>query len=128
MIQQLAANGYALAVASSANPKRVKLFLDRLGLAHYFEVVVHGDDVLKGKPDPEVFLTAASKIGAKPYNCVVIEDAKVGVKAAKAAKMFCIGFAGLPHNKEDLSEADVIVTDFDVLTKHIKMGRRFRDL
>jgi beta-phosphoglucomutase family hydrolase len=119
---------YRIALASSANPKRVDFILDKLGIIDMFEVVVAGDDVKNGKPAPDCYLLAAKKLGVKPKDCVVIEDATFGVRAAKAAGMKCLGFAGLPHNDQDLSEADLIITDFHRLANYVKDGGRLLDL
>ena len=67
-----------------------------------FDAIVDGNDVSKAKPDPEVFLIAAEKLGAKPKDCIVIEDAIAGIKAANKAGMTSIGIG----DKETLKEAD----------------------
>jgi HAD superfamily hydrolase (TIGR01509 family) len=114
--------GYRLALASSAAPKRIELFLRKLRLRNCFQAVVCGDDVARSKPAPDIFLLAAKKLRAKPSNCVVIEDANNGVRAAKAAGMKCIAYAGSPHNTDDVSEADIILKDFRALTNSLKHG------
>lgn len=101
-----------LAVASSANPKRVNAILDLFKLKEYLQTIVSGDDVKRGKPDPEIFLTAASRLKVKPHMCVVIEDSENGAVATKSAGMKCIGFAGMSHNKSDLSKADLVIKNF----------------
>jgi len=128
LIHALHAAGYRIALASSSNPKRIDLFLNQLKLMNYFEELVSGDDVQHGKPAPDCYLLAAKKLGVKPKDCVVIEDASFGVQAAKAAGMKCLGFAGLPHNDQDLSEADLIITDFHKLAQYVKDGGRLLDL
>ncbi len=119
---------YRIALASSSNPARIDLFLNKLGLVHYFEKIVSGDDVKNGKPAPDCYLLAAKNLGVKPSDCVVIEDATFGVRAAKAAGMKCLGFAGLPHNDQDLSEADVIIKDFHKLARFVNGGGRLIEL
>ncbi|TAL15019.1 HAD family phosphatase [Patescibacteria group bacterium] len=128
LIHQLHATGYRIGLASSSNPKRIKLFLNQLGLTDFFEVTVSGDDVKHGKPAPDCYLLAAKKLGVNPEDCVVIEDATFGVRAAKSAGMKCLGFAGLPHNDQDLSEADLIITDFHKLANFVKTGGGLLDL
>lgn len=128
LIHQLHAAGYRIALASSSNPKRIDLFLNQLKLIDYFETAVSGDDVEHGKPAPDCYLLAAKRLGAQPQQCVVIEDALFGVRAAKAAGMKCLGFAGLPHNDQDLSEADVIIKDFHQIADFVKSGGRLLDL
>jgi HAD superfamily hydrolase (TIGR01509 family) len=74
-----------LAVASAASPGRVDVFLKKSGLSESFDVVVNGGDVRNGKPDPEIFLTAADRLGLAPEECLVLEDSNNGVLAAAAA-------------------------------------------
>ncbi|MGB4491550.1 MAG: HAD-IA family hydrolase, partial [Halanaerobiales bacterium] len=69
-----------------------------------------------GKPHPEIFLTTAEKLGVNPEDCVVIEDSRNGVLAAKAAGMKCIGFKNANSGDQDLSEADLIVSSYKKLT------------
>lgn len=107
---------YLLALASSNNRKIVDSIMDRFDLSKYIKVSISGEDVLKGKPNPEIFLKAAKKLDVKPSNCVVIEDAFAGVQAAKAAGMKCIGYKNLNSGKQDLSDADLIVESFSELS------------
>lgn len=80
-----------LAVASASNIGYVKAILNQLKIKEYFRAIISGDMVQNGKPDPEIFLLAASKIEVNPKDCLVIEDARSGMQAAKAGGMFCIG-------------------------------------
>jgi HAD superfamily hydrolase (TIGR01509 family) len=80
-----------LAVASSSKIDFVQKILKELQIDKYFTVVIGGDMVKKGKPDPEIFLLASSKIQIPPKDCLVIEDGISGMTAAKEANMFCIG-------------------------------------
>jgi len=90
---QVAAAGLAIAVGSSASRSRVEETLNQLNLKRYFRVIVTGDDVAQGKPDPAIFLQAARGLGVAPENILVCEDAVAGVKAAKAAGMKCLAIA-----------------------------------
>lgn len=119
-VKHLSKSGFSLALASSASAKRIDLFLTKLGLKLYFPVIACGDDVNRSKPAPDIFLLAAQKLGVKPANCIVVEDAQNGVRAAKAAGMKCIAYAGSDHNSDDLSEADLVVKDFKALTRSLK--------
>ncbi len=112
LIKKIHKKKLKLAVASSAGPKRINAILDLFGIKKYFQTIVSGDDVKKGKPDPGIFLIAARRLKVDPNLCVVIEDSTNGVLAAKSAGMKCIGFAGMSHNKSDLSEADLVIKDF----------------
>lgn len=101
-------HGFLCAVASSAPLENVQLILAELGIESCFQTIVYGKEVKEGKPSPEVFLTAARKLGVSPQNCIVIEDATAGVKAAKAAGMRCIAVTNT-HPTGKLLEADKVV-------------------
>jgi HAD superfamily hydrolase (TIGR01509 family) len=78
------------AVATSAPPANVDLVLDVLDICPYFDTVLNARDVQRGKPDPQIFLTAAGRLGLPPAHCLVIEDAISGVQAARIAGMRCL--------------------------------------
>lgn len=108
--------GCKLGLASSNNERAVEAVKNEFGLAEYIDVFVNGEAVSKGKPHPEIFLTAAGQMGLKPEDCLVIEDSGNGVLAAKAAGMKCIGFQNKNSGDQDLSEADLIVGSYKDLT------------
>jgi len=81
------ADGVQLAVATSAPPANIVFTLDELDLRRHFDAVVGAADVARGKPHPDVFLKAAEKLGADPADCIVFEDAPMGVEAARRAGM-----------------------------------------
>ena len=101
--------GIPCAVASSSPRALVELILRNAGLQLFFSEIVCGDDVTHSKPDPEIFLTAAQRLGIPPSSCVVIEDSAHGVAAAKAACMFCAGLLNPNSGRQDLSAADLRV-------------------
>lgn len=103
---------YLLALASSNTRKAINKVLDMFNLSRYIKVSVSGEEVERGKPHPEIFLKAAEKLGVKPCNCLVIEDAFKGIQAAKAAGMKCIGFKNPNSGIQDLSAADLVVESF----------------
>ena len=107
LIKELHENGFKLAVGSSGPPENVKLLVDALALKRFFSELISAADVKNGKPDPEVFLTAARRLGIEPKRCLVIEDAPVGIQAAKSAQMKCIALT-TTHPREELIEADHI--------------------
>ena len=107
--------GHPLALASSNNKESVNLIVEKFELNKYLKVIMTGEDVSEGKPNPEIFLKTAEKLGVSPSNCIVIEDAKNGVLAAKAAGMKCIGFNNPVFGKQDLSGADLIIDSFSEL-------------
>ena len=93
---ELRRRGYKLAIGSSS--KNTPLILDRLGIRSAFDVVADGNEIKHSKPNPEVFLLAAQKLHVKPENCIVVEDAKVGIMAAKAAGMSAFSLYGDARN------------------------------
>ena len=110
LLKALAAAGIPRALASSGSRPRVLRTLERLKLAAHFDVVVSGDDVSSGKPDPELFRIAAAKLGVRPEAAIVLEDAVSGVKAAKAAGMRCIAVAAPNRGKQlEQAGADAVV-------------------
>lgn len=105
--------GLQVALASSASRERVQYMLKGLGLDSRFRVVVSGDDVAAGKPDPQVFRLAAAGLRLSPDELLVCEDAVCGVEAAKAAGMRCLAIAANGRGallKE--AGADAVVPDF----------------
>ncbi len=105
------------ALASSASARSVDVVLSSLGLTSQFPVVVTADDVDRGKPDPEVYLAAASRLGVAPQACVVFEDSLVGVEAARRAGMRPIGLT-TAHTAAELKTAGAVrvLADFEGLT------------
>ena len=81
-------------------------------LEKFFETKISGDEVNNGKPAPDIFLYAVKIIGAEPEECIVIEDSKNGVEAAKSAGIKCIGFENPNSGKQDLSSADMVINSF----------------
>lgn len=84
----LRAAGLKLAIGSSS--KNARFILGQLGLGDYFDAISDGNNITKSKPDPEVFIKAAEYIGEEPDKCLVVEDAKAGLKAAIAGAMDCV--------------------------------------
>ena len=87
------------------------MVLEALAAAHDFQAIVSAEDVRKGKPDPEVYLTAASRVGVPPARCIVVEDAVAGIEGARRAGMRSIGVS---HNGNELG-ADLVVQSLDLL-------------
>jgi HAD superfamily hydrolase (TIGR01509 family) len=93
-----------IALATMSSRKVVDKLLPAKRIAKYFAVVVSADEVANPKPDPEVFLMAAKKLGVAPEDCVVVEDSVFGVRAAKAANMKCIAVPSGAYSKEELEQ------------------------
>ena len=102
-------------IASSTHLENITTTLDVLGLGDFFAGIVSAEDVKRGKPDPEVFLTAAKRIGVEPRNGIVFEDALVGIAAAKAAGIRVVAVA-TTEPKEKLAHADWVVDRMDELS------------
>ena len=108
LIKSLRAQGLKMAIASSAPMENIRLILQSLGIYDCFDAIVWGREVTEGKPSPQGYLLAAKKLGVKPENSVVVEDAVAGVVGAKRAGMKCIAVTNT-HPEENLSEADLVV-------------------
>lgn len=105
--ESLKSKGLLLAVVSGSTKKQVEMILNFLGIENLFDVIVTAEDVTESKPSPAGYLLAAEKLGVDPMSCVVLEDATVGVKAAKDAGMKVIGVRN--NGNQDLSLADEVV-------------------
>jgi HAD superfamily hydrolase (TIGR01509 family) len=118
--------GLRIAVASSADQVKVIANLEKIGLpVEFWDAVVWGEDVKKKKPAPDIFIFAASRLGAVPGNCVVVEDAVNGIQAARAAGMRCVAVA-TTFPAGELGEADVVrerISDIKLpdLVLHLKV-------
>lgn len=106
VLQRIRASGYRMALASSAEPRLIEANLAALSLRSLFEAVVSGTQVPRGKPAPDVFLAAAERLGVAPADCLVIEDSRNGLLAAKAAGMRCAVVPCSHTRHQDFREAD----------------------
>lgn len=114
LLKSLGKHGFKIALASSAPIENIRLVTQGLGINNYFYSIVSGWDVTEGKPNPQVFLLAAQKLGVKPKNCIVIEDAVAGITAAKRAGMRCLAITNT-RPKTSLVEADLIVDTLEAV-------------
>mgnify|MGYP002411993360 CR=1 FL=1 len=94
----------------------IKGLHEKFHLDKYIDVIMSGEDVNNGKPNPEIFLKTAKMMNLKPASCIVIEDAENGVRAAKAAKMKCIVIKGHNIGHQDVSSANLIIESFKEIT------------
>ncbi len=101
-LRQAHAAGLKIALASMANRKNIDMVLDELGLGPCFHAIVSGDDVMRGKPDPEVFQQALRQLDLHPHEAVVFEDARSGIDAAAVAGIRVIGLATM-HRVHELT-------------------------
>lgn len=113
LLAELKSSGMRIGLASSSSREFIEFILNKLEVIEFFEVIISGEEVAKSKPAPDIFLKAAEALNVEPSNCLVIEDSGHGVKAAKLAKMRCIGFYNPNSGKQDLSLADAIVCSIE---------------
>lgn len=109
VLEKFKNEGKHLSLASSSGHKLIDIFTQQTNIAHYFEVIMSGDDVKYSKPNPEIFLKVAQWYGLPATQFTVIEDSTNGVKAAKSANMKCIGFDNPLSGGQDLSQADLLI-------------------
>jgi beta-phosphoglucomutase family hydrolase len=114
-MQELKRRGIRLAVGSSSPRKLADYVLKKLNIAGSFDCIITVEDVEHSKPNPETFLKAAKELKLSPSQCLVIEDAKLGIEAAKGAGMKCIGYKNPHSGNQNLSKADIIIDDFSKL-------------
>ncbi|MBW8056688.1 MAG: HAD family phosphatase [candidate division NC10 bacterium] len=112
---------HPLAIASGALREEIELILGNVGLREFFRVVVAAEDVVKGKPDPEAYITALARLNrliagkpVKPSECLVIEDSRHGVAAATGAGMRCLAVAN-SYPPEELAAAHLVVKSLEQL-------------
>jgi HAD superfamily hydrolase (TIGR01509 family) len=113
-VHSLRDRGLRLAIASSGIHESIDEILTRLGVRELFEAIVAGEQVERGKPDPETYLTAARMLAMRPSDCLVFEDSSVGVQGATAAGMYCVAIRNPDaHLWQDLSAANLEVGSFE---------------
>jgi beta-phosphoglucomutase len=116
LLEELHAAGVRQAIGSSAPLGNIDLILDLTDTQGLFDAVTSSEDTQRGKPDPQVFLAAAQKLGVPPRCCVVVEDAVAGVQAAKAGGMKCIAVSFVGHHAESSlrqAGADLVVKNLE---------------
>ncbi len=119
LIQDLHRNGMQLILASSAAKVTIERVFTRFNLYPYFSHIVSGEDFPNSKPHPAIFEHAASLSIAPKENCIVIEDSTNGIRAAKAAGIFCVGYNSENSKLQDLTLADVVVNNLEELNFEI---------
>lgn len=108
-LQELKRRGHKLAVGSSS--KNTRYILERTGLLDSFDAISDGTNIARSKPDPEVFLKAAAFLTENPENCIVVEDARAGIDAAKSAGMIAVGIG----EASDYNRTDYPIREFSSL-------------
>ncbi len=127
LLKTLGKSNVPMAIVSSTPRQNIDLILGSLGIAACFEVIVSGDDIDAGKPDPQGYRLGARKLGIAPDYCIVIEDAVVGIEAARAAGMKCIAVA-TTHPAADLQSADYVVNNLDEIDPRILIDNNKRSV
>ncbi len=112
LLQRLSKSKIKMALVSSTPLRNIDAVLESLEIKAVFQTIISGADVSKGKPDPECFLLAASRLGAKPENCIVIEDSTAGVSAAKSAGMKCIAITNT-RRRNQLKKANMVIDSLE---------------
>lgn len=123
LLGELKAQGIKCAVGSSGCKENVEFVLERCGLAEYFDGLVYCDLVSRCKPDPEIYLTAAKQLGLEPSECLVFEDAYVGIKSARnagVAKVIALATTVTADALRENSDADEIIHNY-----HEILGREW---
>lgn len=111
LLNEIQSASIKMAIATSGLPENVRFMFDNIAIEKYFEKVVDATYVTRGKPNPEIFLKAASFLYADPAQCIAFEDSVAGVQSAKSAGMKVVALT-TTHTAEDLHLADVIIKDY----------------
>ena len=115
-ITHLKANGIVTILATSSFREKIKRVFEKFPLAACFDDVVSGEDFEFTKPDPAIFIEAVKRTGFDKSECIIIEDSTNGIKAAKAAGVYCVAYKTGHGVTQDMTDADKIITDFSELT------------
>ena len=121
LINKLKESNFKLAVASSSIPEFIYLVLSELKVKDKFDALTSGSEVKLGKPNPDIFLLAAQKLGVPPQECLVIEDAEHGVTAAKRAGMKCVWLTNRETLPDNEYRADIVVRSLRELQQDAKL-------
>ncbi|MDP4283339.1 MAG: HAD family phosphatase [Bacteroidota bacterium] len=111
LLELLQRKNIPMAIATSGIQPNIDFMFEHIPIKKYFKTVVNSSLIKKGKPDPEIYIKTASVLGILPENCLVFEDAVVGINSAKAAGMKVIAVA-TTHSREELTDADMIIDNY----------------
>ncbi|KKR89962.1 hypothetical protein A2434_01170 [Candidatus Woesebacteria bacterium RIFOXYC1_FULL_41_14] len=117
-IEKLKDSGLQIALATSNTWEQTDKILDTIDLQDVFDVVTTRDEVIHSKPDPDIFMVTADKLGVERYECLVLEDSSAGVEAAKRAGMKVIAISS-DDDLEEISKADLTVENFSEVTPQV---------
>lgn len=113
LLKELQANHIKMAIASSSIREQINLVTTRLRIADYFQAIISGEDVINGKPAPDIFLKAAEALNVRPLDCLVLEDAPSGVAAGKSAGMKVVAIPNEFNKHEDFEQADTVLSSLE---------------
>ena len=126
LIKILHPGNIKLALASSSPKQQIHIILKMFRIDTFFTAAVSGEEVRAGKPAPDIFLRAADLLGVLPEECLVFEDSRNGVVAAKKAGMKCIAYYNPNSGNQDLSQADKIIKSFAEVSHDIESINKFK--
>jgi HAD superfamily hydrolase (TIGR01509 family) len=119
-VSALKAGGWRQAIATSAPRANAEVMLNALGMTSLFDAIVVAEDVSHGKPDPEVFLTAAARVGAPPSRAIVVEDAATGIEGARRAAMKSVGVNARRSLGADLNVKSLVELPADAFDRLVR--------
>jgi beta-phosphoglucomutase len=119
LLRMLSSAGWLVAIGTSAPQANLDQGIDGLGVRDVVGATTCGDEVAHGKPDPEVFLSCATKLGVAARDCVVIEDAPAGVEAATRGGMASVAIASKGRTRDELAEAGLVINSLTELSPGI---------
>lgn len=123
---ELYERGYKIGLCSSSPMTHIQACIDQCGLSQYLDVVISGDELKESKPNPEIYLLAAKRLGVEAYKCLVIEDSKAGIEAGKKAGMYVLGIKDTRYGLDQI-EADELIEDISELLNRITFMEEWHD-
>jgi HAD superfamily hydrolase (TIGR01549 family) len=112
-------SGYKLGIASMALRQDIEMVLQAIKVKELFSFIASSEDISRGKPSPDIYLHAIKGLGFQAEECIAIEDSPIGIEAAKAAGLKCIGVT-YTHSRDELKNADVVIDSLEELKKKIR--------
>jgi beta-phosphoglucomutase-like phosphatase (HAD superfamily) len=123
LIQDYFENNIILVLASSASMTNIDRIFQKFNLNKYFKSKISGADLKESKPNPEIFLKAAKLTGYNKEECIVIEDSTNGIKAAKSAGIYCVGYNSFNSKNQNYDNANIVISDLNEI-KFNKISKR----
>lgn len=119
LLNLLKSHDMKIGLASSSHRKFIEAVLNKFNIHHYFQCVISGEEVDMGKPAPDIYLRIAKLLETEINDCIVLEDSRNGVAAAKAAGMKCIGYQNFNSGNQDLTKANVVINSVKEIDKKL---------